>query len=74
MDDQLVTLASYLNPLDAEMAKGMLESNGIEVFLLDAQTASMGWGYNWVVGGVKVQVRQSDLETARQLLQDATEL
>ncbi len=68
MTEELVTLISLSNPIDAEMVKGMLEAAGIEVFLHDLAMSSLGL---WTaIDGIKVKVRQSDLELARQVLQD----
>lgn len=64
----MVTVASYNLPMEAELARSLLESEGIDVILRDEGVAT--WGM--AIGGVKLQVRQSDFEAARQILQDAT--
>ena len=63
----LVTLRTYRNPVDAEVAKTKLESAGIPAHLIDENLAAI---YSGVVGGVRVQVAQSDLELARQVLRE----
>ena len=41
MDGKLVTVAKFLEPVNAQMAKGMLESAGIECFLQGEQANSL---------------------------------
>ena len=69
----LVTLRSYRDPIDAELARSQLESAGIAAFLLDRHLASIQWLYSNAIGGVKLQVEESDLEAAREVLADRRE-
>lgn len=68
----LVTLRSYRDPIDAELAKTRLESWGIHATIVDQHLASIQWLYSNAIGGVKVLVEQSDLEAAREALLDAS--
>lgn len=69
MSDRLIVLQAYGNPQEAEFARGLLESHGIDVFLADEHVARMGT--YMPIGGVKLQVREDDLNEAREILQGA---
>lgn len=62
--DKLVTVATYLDSIQAHIMKGLLESEGIESFVFDELAAA----YNPLVLGVRLVVRQSDLERAAKIL------
>jgi hypothetical protein len=66
LNDRLVMVGRFLDPSEAQMAKGMLESAGIECFL-------QGENANAIVPlafRVRLTVRYADEETARVLLAD----
>lgn len=69
MNNDLVTVATFLRTQDAEMARGYLEANGVEVFLRDREMARIQLPS--IIGGIKLQVRAEDAETARELLSQA---
>ncbi len=57
----------FLDPAEAQMAKGMLESEGIECFLVGANAnALVPMAFR-----VRLQVQARDEEEARQLLEEA---
>lgn len=62
----MVTIASYSEPLEAEMAKLRLESAGIEVFLSGENARIMEPG----LGPLQMQVSAEDEEDARAILAD----
>ncbi len=65
----LVTIAKYMDPMRAQMAKGMLESLGIPVFLQGEhanQLLSLSFR-------ARLQVRSGDEATAREALGPADE-
>src|SRR5882724_1103852 len=64
----MVTLRQYINPSEAELNKTLLEEAGIPVFLADANSLSLGYG--GVLGGVRLQVEDADLERARRVLDE----
>lgn len=64
----LVTVATFSYPLEANLAKAQLESEGIFSFVADEHMASMNWLYSNSTGGVRLQVSKADAETARQIL------
>jgi hypothetical protein len=62
---ELVTIRHFGNLGEALMAKGCLESAGIECFLADA---NMAWMDSPVVRGMRLQVNSDDAETAIAML------
>jgi Putative prokaryotic signal transducing protein len=64
--EDLVTIRRFQNLSEADLARGLLESAGIESFLLDDNTARMY--VSTVVGGVSLQVNRADAEAASELL------
>src|SRR5438552_11947613 len=64
----MVTVRQYLNPSEAELDKTLLEEAGISVFLADANSMSLGYG--GVLGGVRLQVEDADLNRARRVLDE----
>lgn len=65
--EKMVTVARFLDPMHAQIAKGLLESAGIECFL-------QGEHANHMVPlafRVRLQVTESDEGEARELLQSA---
>ena len=66
----LVTIRSYRDVIDAELAIAQLESAGIFAVILDQHLASIQWLFSNAVGGVKVKVDEADLETALAILRE----
>jgi transposase-like protein len=66
----LVTLRSYRDSIDAELAKTQLESAGIPAIIVDQYLVSIQWLYSGAIGGVKVKVDESNLEIAREVLRE----
>jgi hypothetical protein len=64
----MVTVRQYINPSEAELDKTLLEEAGIPVFLADANSMSIGYG--GVLGGVRLQVEDADLDRARRVLDE----
>jgi hypothetical protein len=65
----VVTIANYNEPMEAEMAKLRLESAGIEVFLSGENARIMEPG----LGPLQLQVSSDDEEDARAVLADPGE-
>jgi len=66
----LVTLRSYRDAIDAELAKAQLEGAGIPATLVDQYLVSIQWLYSGAIGGVKVKVDEADLGIAREVLRE----
>lgn len=64
-----VIVGRFRDLTEAELAKGVLESAGIESFLADDNIVAVAWHYSNAVGGIKLFVRAENAETARELLQ-----
>ena len=65
---QLVTIRQFGNLSDALMAKGSLDSAGIESFLADS---NMAWMDSPLVRGMRLQVSPDDAATALAVLESA---
>lgn len=66
MADDIVTIAEFNEPLEAEMARLRLQSAGIEVFLSGENARIMEPG----LGPLQLQVTAGDAEDARAILND----
>jgi hypothetical protein len=64
----LVILRKFRDLPEALIAKGALESAGIECFLGDDMTIRMDWLWSDALGGIKLLVRKEDADGAQQLL------
>lgn len=64
----LVAIRKFRDLPEALLAKGSLESAGIECFLGDDNMVRMDWFISNLLGGVKLLVKTEDAEEARQLL------
>jgi len=70
---KLVTIRKFRDLHEAWLAKGSLESAGIECFLMDDNMVRLDWFYSNLVGGVKLQVRAEDYHAAMRLWIDLSE-
>jgi hypothetical protein len=66
-DEPLVMVGRFRDPVEAQMARGMLESAGIECFLEGANANSLVP----LAFRVRLKVRQFDEDTARMMLMEA---
>ncbi len=64
----LVVLRKFRDLPGALLAKGFLESAGVETFLVDETTVRMDWLWSNLLGGVKLCVNQEDADAAAQIL------
>jgi hypothetical protein len=67
---ELVAVARFRDLPDMLVAKGLLESAGIESVSRDENTIRMDWFWSNALGGYKLCVTQEDRDAARQLIQD----
>lgn len=70
---ELVTIRSFWGLLEAEMAKGLLDSAGIESFLFDDNMVRMDWFNANALGGVKLRVDAENVDAANRVLQEVAE-
>ena len=65
---ELATVRQFRDLPEALLAKGCLESAGIECFLADENLVRLDWFISNFIGGIKLKVRPADEENARRLL------
>src|SRR5690606_2612794 len=66
----LAVIATYSFPYEAQLARSKLEAFDIPAFVLDEHTINMQWLYSDALGGVKLAVPRSQIESALALLQE----
>ncbi len=67
---ELVTIRQFRDLPEALLAKGSLESSGIECFLADENLVRLDWFISNLIGGIKLKVRAADVENAQKLLDE----
>jgi hypothetical protein len=67
---ELVTIRQFRDLPEALLAKGSLESAGIECFLADENLVRLDWFISNFIGGIKLNVRPADEANARTLLDE----
>ncbi len=67
---ELVTVRQFRDLPEALLAKGSLESAGIECFLADENLVRLDWFISNFIGGIKLNVRAADVENAKILLDE----
>jgi hypothetical protein len=71
-DDDLVTIARFSSAIEAHLARTKLESEGIQAFVADEHMIAINPIYDLALGGVKLQIKNSDVERARKSLGDSS--
>lgn len=66
--NESVTIRKYRDLPEALLAKGSLESAGIESYLADDNIIRLDWFYSNLIGGIKLKVRPEDVEAANEIL------
>ena len=72
MATQLVTVATFSTPAEAQLAKNYLESEGMQAFVADEESVAMAWYLGNAYGGVKLQVFEDDARHACEVLEHHT--
>jgi hypothetical protein len=67
---ELVTIRQFRDLPEALLAKGSLESAGMECFLADENLVRLDWFISNFIGGIKLNVRAADAENAQKLLDE----
>ncbi|MFQ5816331.1 MAG: DUF2007 domain-containing protein [Terriglobia bacterium] len=68
MAEKLVTIATFQQPIAAHLAKTKLESEKILCFVADEHMTRMFRFYSPFIGSIKLQVKESDVERALEIL------
>jgi hypothetical protein len=66
--NETVTLRQFRDLPEALLAKGSLESTGIQAYLVDDNMIRMDWFISNLLGGIKLKVRPEDAEAACEIL------
>jgi hypothetical protein len=66
--NETVTLRQFRDLPEALLAKGSLESAGIQAYLVDDNMIRMDWFISNLLGGIKLNVRSEDAEVANEIL------
>lgn len=69
--DDLLVIATFINNIDAELARGALEAAGIES-LIRADDCGGTRPHMWM-GGIELLVRGEDVDRAREILETEPE-
>jgi hypothetical protein len=67
---ELITIRQFRDLPEALLAKGSLESAGIECFLADENLVRLDWFISNFIGGIKLNVHAADAANAQQLLDE----
>jgi hypothetical protein len=65
---KLVTVGRYRDLPDADIARSVLESAGIQAYLQDEHVVSLNWNMSDVIGGLRLQVEAADEQATVELL------
>lgn len=65
---KLVTVESFRDLAEASIARSVLESAGIPVYLSEENVIRMNWLFSGLLGGIKLQVSEEDAEAALEIL------
>ena len=68
MSSKLVTVATFMTPVEADVARNALEAEGIACQVLDDTILGLLWQLGNALGGVKLQVDSRDAARARAVL------
>jgi hypothetical protein len=66
--DPIVTIATFSYPTEAHLNKAKLESEGIDAFVADEHIVQANWLYSLAIGGVRLQVKESEAEEALSII------
>lgn len=74
MEEKIVVVRHFDNPVEANIIKGLLDANEIPCFLTDENIIGLNPLYNPAIGGVKLQVFEKDIEMVERLLSENHEI
>ena len=70
-NQRFIVLRRYRDMPDAFLFSSILDSAGIESYLADENLIRMDWFWSGLLGGVKLWVRQQDIDEAQNLIDQA---
>ena len=62
------TVAAYSDPMEAQLALGLLQAEGIPARLDDIGTAIANWEWRLAIGGIRLRVPDAQVMHARRVL------
>ena len=65
----LVCIKTYQNRMEAELAKGLLESKDIKAMVSADDVGGMNPALLWATGGVRLLVKKNDIQKATEILE-----
>ncbi len=65
---ELITVKVFDNSIEAHILKSRLESEGIDCFIFDDNMVSLNPLYNVTLGGIKLKVREVDVEQVNTII------
>ncbi len=68
--ETLITVKTFTYPIELAVVRGRLESEGVECFIQDEMMAQVNPFYSNAIGGIKLQVKRSDIEKAIEILKE----
>jgi hypothetical protein len=68
--NNLITVATFTYPHQVAILIAMLESEGIECYSKDGNTVQVDPLLSNAIGGIKLQVRQTDEERANEIVEE----
>jgi Putative prokaryotic signal transducing protein len=68
IEEKLVTVATFHNEMEFLLARTRLESADIECFAQDENMLRIAAWHSHMFGGIKLQVRESEAESAAAIL------
>lgn len=69
MNEDFTAAASYPSSMEAHISRAFLEERGFPCFISDEALSHLAWHLTRAIGGVKLYVRQSDLDAVTIALQ-----
>jgi hypothetical protein len=66
------TIFKAFNPAEAQLVRSRLEAAGFHSFVADELSAFSIDGYSMAVGGIRVQVPESEAADAKEFLESST--
>jgi hypothetical protein len=68
MSNNLVIVATFADPVEANLAKNRLEASGVRASLANEETVDMDWLLANALGWIRLEVGDQDADAARAVL------
>ncbi len=71
-EDDIITFATYYDPMQAQIMRTKFEDRGIHCFITDQNMGVMA-PYNQAIGGIKLKIFARDLEQCETIAAEKTD-